>query len=360
MTPWRLGLLNGRARGMQWALLLFLSVVFVAIAEYLHLPAALLLGPMIAAILVGVGEGTIRVPRHPFVTAQSVIGCMIGHSIPLSIVDELIRDWPLFLMGVVSVIVATSTLGWLLARWGFLPGTTAIWGTSPGASTAMILMSEAYGADARLVAVMQYLRVVLVVIAASLVSRIWTKTAAVPPEIIWFPAISWAPFFATLVLAACGAAVATLLNIPAGALLLPLAGGMILQALGWLTIELPPWLLAISYALVGWSVGLRFNRPILAYAVRSLPQMLVSIIALIAICGLIAVALVAAGIDPLTAYLATSPGGADSVAIIAASSNVDVKFVMAMQIARLVIVLITSPSIARFVTRQVGGGRGET
>ena len=29
------------------------------------------------------------------------------------------------------------------------------------------------------------------------------------------------------------------------------------------------------------------------------------------------------GIDPLTAYLATSPGGMDSIPIIAASSNVD-------------------------------------
>ena len=346
---------------MQWVLLLLLSALFVAIAEYLRLPAALLIGPMIAAIVVGVGESTIRVPRYPFVAAQSIIGCMIGHTIPLSIVEELIRDWPLFLMGVVSVIAATSVLGWLLARWNFLPGTTAIWGTSPGASTAMILMSEAYGADARLVAVMQYLRVVIVVIAASVVARIWTaKSAGPPPEIIWFPVLAWAPFLKTLALAAVGAVLATLLNIPAGALLLPLAAGMILQGLGWLTIELPPWLLAVSYALIGWSIGLRFTRPILMYAVRTLPQMLVSILSLIAICGVIAAILVAAGIDPLTAYLATSPGGADSIAIIAASSNVDLQFVMAMQTARLVVVLLTSPSIARFITWQVGGPTTKT
>ena len=40
-----------------------------------------------------------------------------------------------------------------------LPGTTAVWGSSPGAATAMVLMAEAFGADARLVAFMQYLRV---------------------------------------------------------------------------------------------------------------------------------------------------------------------------------------------------------
>ena len=49
------------------------------------------------------------------------------------------------------------------------------------------------------------------------------------------------------------------------------------------------------------------------------------------------------GTDPLTAYLATSPGGADSVAIIAASSNVDVPFVMAMQMARFILVLLVVP-----------------
>jgi uncharacterized protein len=310
---------------------------------------------MIAAILVGAGQGTIRVPRPPFVAAQSLIGCMIGHSIPLSIVEELVKDWPMFLMGVVSVIVATSMLGWLLARWGVLPGTTAIWGTSPGASTAMILMSEAYGADARLVAIMQYLRVVLVVLVASIVARIWGVHSGPPPEIMWFPHVPWAPFLATLALAACGAVLATWLNIPAGALLLPLAGGMILQALGVLTIVLPPWLLAASYAFIGWSIGLRFNRAILVYALQALPLMLASIIALIGLCGLIAAALVATGVDPLTAYLSTSPGGADSIAIIAASSNVDLQFVMAMQIARLVVVLLIAPSVARFVTRQVGG-----
>ena len=45
-----------------------------------------------------------------------------------------------------------------------------------------------------------------------------------------------------------------------------------------------------------------------------------------------------AGVDPLTAYLATSPGGSDSIAIIAASTNVDVSFVMAMQTVRMLAV----------------------
>ena len=60
------------------------------------------------------------------------------------------------------------------------------------------------------------------------------------------------------------------------------------------------------------------------------------------------------GIDPLTAYLATSPGGIDSVAVIAASSQVDLSFVMALQAVRLVIVILLGPVIARLVARHGG------
>jgi uncharacterized protein len=59
------------------------------------------------------------------------------------------------------------------------------------------------------------------------------------------------------------------------------------------------------------------------------------------------------GIDPLTAYLATSPGGADSVAIIAASSRVDLSFVMALQTIRFVFLLLAGPAISRYVAGRV-------
>ncbi len=122
-----------------------------------------------------------------------------------------------------------------------------------------------------------------------------------------------------------------------------------------MTLELPPWLLALSYALIGWSIGLRFTREIVRYAARALPRVLLSVLTLVTICCGFAFLLVKfAGIDPLTAYLATSPGGADTVAIIASSSHVDIAFVMAMQTGRFIVVLITGPAISRFVAKRLG------
>ena len=98
-----------------------------------------------------------------------------------------------------------------------------------------------------------------------------------------------------------------------------------------------------------------FTRSVLLHAARALLQILLSIVALIAFCGGLAFVLVRTlGVDPLTAYLATSPGGADSVAIIAASSDVDVPFVMAMQTGRFLIILLIGPALARFIARRSG------
>jgi membrane AbrB-like protein len=357
-TGWREARsLRERGVGVQWAALLLLSVLFVLALEAAHLPAALLLGPMAAAIVIAAAEGTLRVPPWPFYAAQGVIGCMIARVFTPSLLGAMVKDWPLFLAAVIAVIAASSALGWLLTRWRVLPGTTAVWGSSPGAATAMVLMAEAYGADVRLVAFMQYLRVVMVAIVASAVARLWTTSSGgAAVDVLWFPPIAWTPFVATLAIAAVGVIAGVLLKIPAGPLLAPLAIGAALHGAGLVTIELPPWLLAASYAIVGWSIGLRFTRPILVHALHALPRVLASILTLIAICGGFAFVLTRwAGIDPLTAYLATSPGGADTVAIISASAKVDVPFVMALQTARFVIVLLVGPALARFIADRHSG-----
>jgi uncharacterized protein len=340
--------------GAQWAILLAISAFFVLILESLHLPAALMLGPMLAAILVAAAHGSVHVPRILFMLAQGVIGCMVARSLKSSLVGEVVADWPLFLFAVLAVIAVSAALGWLLACWRVLPGSTAVWGAFPGAATAMVLMAEAYNADVRLVAFMQYLRVVCVAGTASAVARIWAMGGR-EANMVWFPPLMPLPFAETLALAGPGAFLAHLLRIPAGPLLLPLVVGAVLQDSNLMMIDLPPWVLAISYAAIGWSIGLRFTRPILLYAARSFPRILLAIIVLIAVCALLSVALAwAAHVDPMTAYLAMSPGGADSVAIIAASSKVDVSFVMALQTARFVVVLLIGPWLARFIARRAG------
>ena len=64
------GLLTQIPTAALWGLLIALSVVLAAILEMAGIPAARLLGPMIAGILLGVNGGAVRVPRLPYLGAQ--------------------------------------------------------------------------------------------------------------------------------------------------------------------------------------------------------------------------------------------------------------------------------------------------
>jgi len=337
----------------RWCALLFLTGLFVSALQLARIPAAPLLGTMAAAVTLGAAGARLSVPALPYQLAQAVLGCMIAGSLSPQLFRTLHEHALLYGCGVLSVIACSVLLGAALARFEVLPGTTAIWGSAPGAANVMAIMAESWGADVRLVAFMQYVRVAVVAVLASILTRVVVPEGAASPEPEWFAPVPGASLAATLGVAAIGCALGRLARQPAGALLVAMLLACSLSAAGWLTIALPRWVLAPSFALIGWSIGLRFTRDILLHAGRLLPRVLGSVLSLVAFCGGLAFAMHrVAGIDLLTAYLATSPGGADSVAIIAAHAPVDVPFVMAMQTARFVVVLLCGGGAARWVARH--------
>ena len=340
------------APALQCAVLAGLSAVLYALLHAAHMPAALLLACMAAGICTSLRDFTIRVPLHLLYVAQGLIGCLMAQSLQPQLLQRVLYDWPLFVGFAVLVMAASVALGWWLSRHQVLPGTTAIWGLAPGAASAMVLMSEAYGADPRLVAFMQYTRVIIVTAVAALVARLWLGPPdAALPALGWWAVSSTHDLLFTLALVAAGFVFTLLIRSPAGAMLLPLLLGVLGQSLGYTQITLPQGLLALAYAAIGWTIGLRYTRATLAHAWRALPRVLIAIAVLIVFGMSLAVALaLLGGFDPLTAYLATSPGGADSVAIIATHAlAVDVGFVMAMQLARFMLVLLLGPGVSRWV-----------
>jgi membrane AbrB-like protein len=339
----------------QWATLLMLSVVVSMILWLAGLPAVLLLGPMIGGIAFGVNNLALVVPRRPYLGAQAVVGALVSAGITPAILVTFAHDWLLFGAAVAATLLGAAVLGWLISRSGLIPGVSAVYGISPGAASAMVLQGEAHGADARLVAFMQYSRVVLVTLAAAVVARFsggaGSAHIAGSP---WLAPVSWGNLAAVLLLAALGQQVARLLRLHAWALLGPMLVLSTLHAGGWLDVELPRWLLAVAYALLGWHIGLRFRRDVLLHVWRALPVVGGATLCLMGFCCLLAWSLTRlAHVDALTAYLATSPGGIDSVAIIAASTpRVDLPFVLALQSLRLLFVIALAPLITRLVVRH--------
>lgn len=338
----------------HWCLLLLLSCLFITGLEVVHAPAAFLLGPMLAAIILVVSNHPMTLHALPFRLAQVIVGLMMASHLPLSTFADMAQQWPVFLFGTTMTIFASGVVGVVLTKSGLLPGTTAIWGTSPGAAGVMTIMSESYGADMRLVAVMQYTRVAFCALAAMLTAGMLVNTEALQSSSVHWFVSNWYHFASTLGLLVVSLWSASKVRISGGFLLLPMLFGFVLQSFNLVVIELPESLLMLAFAIMGWGIGFRFTPAVVRHAFRVFPFILLSILFLLLVNALVAWLLVVwIDIDFLSAFLGTSPGGADSVAIIAANIPVDTGFVMTMQVSRFLLVMIVGPLLAKWLSSKL-------
>jgi membrane AbrB-like protein len=323
------------------------------LAQRAGLPAGWLVGPMLVALVVALlWEKHPTVPRWGRIASLGVVGGVLASTFRPSVVPLISRHLLPVVLVIGGTLILSLGVGLLLPALVRLDRKTAALGTLPGAASGMLAMSDPLGADARLVALMQYTRVVVVVVAATLVGRVGlahgtgSSPAAVqgPPT---FPASTEllvqndvATYALTVLVAGLGAWAGTRVRLPAGALLGPLILGILLEELGVMHLAWPQGLPQAAYLVLGLWVGLLFDGDSIKRAGRLLPVVLLSAIGLVVACAALGWALSAVtGIDPTTAYLATTPGGIDSVAIVALGTGADAPLVLAIQMLRLLAVI---------------------
>lgn len=328
------------------------------------LPAAWLVGPMFVAVVFSLvrPEGRPSVPRWARRASLGVIGGVLAATFRPSVLPVVAEELPAVVLAVGGTLLLSLAAACLLGRVARLDSKTAILGTLPGAASGMLAMSDPLGGDPRLVALMQYGRVVLVVASAAVVARLLgSSEGAAAPSIGPGPDLAlgadtlirdaWLVFCLTTLVACIGVWAGRSLRLPAGALLGPLVLGVALEEAGVLRLAWPAGVPEFAYAIVGIHVGLLFDRDSIRRAGRFLPLMLASTFSLMAACAGLGWALATlTGTDYLTAYLATTPGGIDSVAIMAVGSGADASLVLAVQVLRLFAVVLVGALLGRLWT----------
>lgn len=338
-------------------LLLITGGLAVVVLSWARFPAALLLGPVIAATWLGLRGTRLRVPDAPYEVAQGVAGCMIAHYLTPDIVAQVLVLWPYVLLFAVVTLLLACGVGYLLGRLTQVDGEEAIWGFLPGMAGAVIAMSHERGLDSRVVAFIQIIRLMAVILVMSLASRLLIEGTVVPQGSGAGSALHPGVLL-TLALAALGPLAARFLPVPAAATLVPLMLAALLQGTGWVDLALPGWLLVVAYFVLGIQVGLRFSPDIMRTAMKVFwPVVLFSLLlmGLCAVSGMILARI--AGLDLLSGMLATVPGSIETIAIIAVNSNADLSFIMTMQVVRLFAVVLLGPVIAHRLTRGMQAGR---
>ncbi len=339
-----------RGERARWIGLIGASCLLAAVLTAVGVPSAPLFAALLCAVAAALaGRSPGQVPRPLQLAAQGVLGTYIGTLMQSHTLAALGTRWPAALLVGFATLLLSVGAGALLGRHRDTDSLTGSLALVAGGASGLVAIARELGGDERTVAVVQYLRVGLVTFSLPLVAALYPHTpgassAASGPQRPW-----WFDVGFTVVCVAGGVAAGLLSRLPAGGLLGPLVASAALSLSGVAEGATVPWVLvAAGYLVIGWQAGVGFTRESLASMARLLPWATALIVGVGIGCAGLGFALSAmTGVSALDGYLATTPGGIYAVLAVAASSHVDVTFVVAAQLIRVLLMLFLAPAAAR-------------
>ena len=318
----------------------------------LGVPLAWLLGPLlVSATLVLANTGFQPIPGgRQF--AQLLLGAAVGIQFTPAVVAHSLQWLPLAAGIAVLSIAASALCAAPFRRIARVDWPTAYFATVPGGMSEMAQLGRRQGAQDEAVAIVQALRVGLIVVVLPFVvinlgpNVVTAAPAAAPGS---------GPMTIAAMFAICiaGGLLARLVGLNNPWMMGPLAASIATAATGLMSWRLPGELLILAQLLIGIALGVRFRR----HALFGLPRVVVAGMATVALVTLIlggaAVALsLLTGLPLPTLVLATSPGGMPEMVVTAGALDLDPLLVTAFQIVRVILVNLLAVAIFRAAQRM--------
>lgn len=284
---------------------------------------------------------------------QWIVGIGIGLYFTAGVFGQVADYWPLIFLGALSIVIPVALAVWWLRRCGE-DSATAFFSSMPGGSAEMVNLGVRNGAVASRVAAAQSLRVTIIVLCAPALFR-YVLGADMP--VVRTAVVDWTWLAALAFGGGLAAWAWSRLKQPNpwffGPLLVSAAASVVFN----LKIGLPAGASQIAQVLIGSSLGCYFDRTFFRRAPAFLARSLCATLLIMSSAMLVAWLLSRAGsIDLRSMMLGMMPGGITEMSLTAASLNLSVPFVTALQIMRLLLVVFCAEPLFRRWRRHCDTG----
>jgi membrane AbrB-like protein len=333
------------------------AVVIVAVAvtagfTTLGLPTPALFGGLLVGLIRALAfRRGVAMPAAAMTAGQAVIGVSMGALVDPETLRAVAVNWLPVLLVTVATLLLSLAAGLVLRLHRGISPVTGAFSMIAGGASGIIAMANDLGADARMVAVLQYLRVLLIVALMPVVATVLYGASPGGSSAVdgGSPAQWTVGLGFTVGCSVVGLLVGRLVRLPVAALLGPMVAAAVVDISGvGPGVEVPGLVESAAFLVIGLQVGVSFTQESLRIIGRALPLALATLTVLVVACaGLGAVLAETTGVSALDGYLATTPGGLFAVLATASDTGADTTFVLAVQVLRLFVMLLSAPLVAR-------------
>jgi membrane AbrB-like protein len=320
----------------------------------LGIPAGLVSGSVLAVAIAALAGRPMRVPRPVARVCFVLIGILLG----AIVTPETLRGmatWPLsiavLVVATIGMIAATTSYLRYVHGWDWV---SAFLGASPGAMAQVIALSAEFKADLRGVAIVQVMRVLLIMIGlpgALAVFGIAASAVVGAPE-----PVGGSSLLELVALVAVSTALAVFLRwirFPGGLLFGSMAGSAILHGTGLVHAVLPWWIGGAAVICMGAVAGSRFANTSWRTVVDYLGAAFGSFAVAVAVAATFVMTVVTLlPFRVADVVIAFAPGAQDQMMLLALALTLDPVYVGAHHLARW---LVCTFSLAIFAKSMAVG-----
>jgi uncharacterized protein len=318
-----------------------------------NLPAALVSGSVVFAAAALFGR-PVRLPLPLARVCYVVVGILLGTVVTPETLHG-VTTWPgsILLLMLCSITMMVATMAYLrvVHRWDLF---SALLGSSPGAMAQVISLATELGGDLRAIAIVQTVRVLLLVVGLpNGLAAFGLVVPAIPVARGEADLAVLGQMILLVVVATAFAIAFARLRFPGGLMFGAMAGSGLLHGMELVHAALPWWIGSTSVITLGALVGSRFANT----SVRMLVGYLGAALGSFAVAMTVATVfiLIVAHFFPFSIaniVIAFSPGAQDTMMVLALALHLDPVYVGAHHLARFLVVTISVGIAARRIAAK--------
>jgi membrane AbrB-like protein len=335
----------------------FITVVFISIpsavvADYLNIPLAWMIGPMIITSIAALSGLKINMPKLVLNSILIILGLHIGNYIDQNLFSQMVNwIWTSIIM-LVYIIVCILIVAKYLQRFPEYGEKASIFSAAPGALGPLLILAENEKIDLSQVATSHLIRLMIIItIIPFIVVNNPASEILIKDEFNYIMQ-NHLNLILLIIASLFFIFIFNKIKIPAALMSGTLFASGLLQVTDIASYKLPDTSINFCLLILGASVGCKFAEKTVKEIANNSLHSVVATIILVSL-GLVAAYVASFFVETniLTLILSFSPGGIYEIAVIAIAFDLDPDFVAFHHIIRLLFILFTVPIFLKILEK---------